>query len=147
MVTLEPNSSFSKFFMHSQTKYSTLDYMIRNNADSLNGFKIEDYFAKMYKAVSNAQQILIKDYMYFSPQEILSSVYSKEKQEDSSVLGWYGVSLVCRWCVSGVSLVYLWCVAGVSLVCRWCVVGVSLVCRWCLWCVSGRAFPDISRLL
>ena len=39
--------------------------MIRNNADSLNSFKIEDYFAKLYKAVSIAQQIFIKDYTLF----------------------------------------------------------------------------------
>ena len=45
--------------------------------------------------MSNAQQILIKNYILppVPAQEILSSGYGKEKQEDSSVLGWYGVSL------------------------------------------------------
>jgi len=66
--------------------------MIRNS-DSLKSSKIEDYCAKIDKAVSNAQQILIKDYIPPHPKEILRSVYSKEKQEYSSVLGWYGVSL------------------------------------------------------
>jgi hypothetical protein len=69
--------------------------MIRNNADSLKSFKIDDYCAKINKAMSNAQQILIKDYILPpSLPEILSSGYSKEKQEDSSVLGWYDVSSI-----------------------------------------------------